>query len=354
MLTGSSARKLRRRGVNLLAGRALTRHLRWLEPLHQYLGNLVEVPVESYDREAVLGRRGGDPQVVRGYWRAPAPEVVVDHRVPVRGVLVHHDHRATWRCHRFVERLTYGLLRPLVDLALGRSERLAEIPMRDVRFLLLFVAGLACVALAAASLARGTRREPWSGRETALLAWWITAYVAWALLFYTYRYAALLEFTAPLVLFLLLRRLAPARHALTTVVAAALLILATTRSGSWGRRPWQTPWLRLTVPALGQQPDSLVLMVGQPSASVIPSFRPDARFVNVTGVARFGAPAKWNALVEQVVRDHRGPLLLLSNFEFSRADCEARAAALGLRTTPRCEPIRDGSLRFRLCELQRE
>ena len=179
------------------------------------------------------------------------------------------------------------------------------------------------------------------------------AYLAWALAFYTYRYAALLEFTAPLVLFVLLRRLVPARHELRAVAVAALLIVATTRVESWGRRAWQTPWLGLPVPALGLQPDSLILMVGQPSAFAIPSFRQDARFLHLTAVERFRAPERWNPLVEQAVRDHRGPILLLSNFEFSRAECEARADALGLVTTPRCEPIRNGSLRFRLCELKR-
>ena len=251
-------------------------------------------------------------------------------------------------------RLTYGLVRPAVDIALGRPGRLAEIAVRDVRFLLLLAAGLAGAAAWAVARARGTRGESWSGRETAVVAWWLTAYVVWALLFVTYRYAALLEFTAPLVLFLLLRRLAPARRSLTAVVAAAALILVTTRSGSWGRRPWQTPWLRLSVPALGQKPDSLILMVGQPSSFAIPSFRTDARFVHLTAVERFRAPAKWNPLVEEAVRGHRGPLLLLSNFEFSRAECESRAAALGLRTTPHCVPIQNGSLRFRLCELERE
>ena len=42
----------------------------------------------------------------------------------------------------FVERLGYGLVRPIVDMALGQPGRLAEIAMRDVRFLLLLVAGL--------------------------------------------------------------------------------------------------------------------------------------------------------------------------------------------------------------------
>jgi len=258
-----------------------------------------------------------------------------------------------FRDTRFMLQSPYDMVRPLVDSALGRSERLMEIGMRDVRFLLLLVAGLVCVLLWVAARLRRERREPFDTRERALVAWWITAYLAWALAFYTYRYAALLEFTAPLLLFVLLRRLSSTRHELRAVAVAALLIAATTRAESWGRRGWQTPWLGLPVPALGLQPDSLVLMVGQPSAFAIPSFRQDARFVHLTAVERFRAPARWNPLVTAAVRDHRGPILLLSNFEFSRAECEARAEALGLRTTPSCQPIRNGSLRFRLCELER-
>ena len=258
-----------------------------------------------------------------------------------------------FRDTRFMAHTAYDLVRPLVDSALGRTERLMEIGMRDVRFLLLLGAGLGCIVLWIMARVRHERPEPLEGRERALVAWWLTAYLAWALAFYTYRYAALLEFTAPLVLFVLLRRLVPARHELRAVAVAALLIVATTRVESWGRRAWQTPWLGLPVPALGLQPDSLILMVGQPSAFAIPSFRQDARFLHLTAVERFRAPERWNPLVEQAVRDHRGPILLLSNFEFSRAECEARADALGLVTTPRCEPIRNGSLRFRLCELKR-
>jgi hypothetical protein len=253
----------------------------------------------------------------------------------------------------FAERIHYGLVRPAIEIALGRPSRLAEIPLQDVRFLLVLAGGLACAAVLAVARARGVPREIWSDLEKAFLAWWLVSYLAWATFLVTYRYAAALEFTAPLVLLVLLRPLVPPRRLLVAFVAASLLILATSRADSWGRRPWQTPWLSLQVPALGQRADSLVLMVGQPSAFVIPSFPADARFVHLTGVERFRAPAKWGPIVEQAVRDHRGPLLLLSNFEYSRADCEARALALGLRVTPRCEPIRDGSLRFRLCELER-
>ena len=259
-----------------------------------------------------------------------------------------------FRDTRYLVHTPYDLVRPLVDTALGRSERLMEIGMRDVRFLLLLAAAVACGALwVAARTGIGRAAEPWGDRTRAFLAWWAASYLAWALAFYTYRYAALLEFTAPLLLFALLARLLPWRRALVAGAVAATLVVATTRVESWGRRAWTTPWLGLPVPALGLAPDSLVLMVGQPSAFAIPSFRADARFVHLTAVERFRAPARWDALVRDVVAGHRGPLLLLSNFEFSRAECEARAQALGLRHTGRCEPVRNGSLRFRLCELER-
>jgi hypothetical protein len=261
-----------------------------------------------------------------------------------------------FRDTRYMVHSAYDLVRPFVDTALGRSERLIEIGMRDVRYLLLLAAFLACAgAFLAARAGLRPAREPLAERARALLAFWAASYLAWALAFYTYRYAALLELTAPLLLFVLLSYLIPDRRALAAAATgAALLVVSTASVESWGRRPWQTPWLGLPVPALGLQPDSLFLMVGQPSAYAIPSFREDARFVHLTAVERFQAPAAWNPLVERTLRDHRGPLLLLSNFEFSRAECEARADALGLRHTARCEPVRNGALRFRLCELERK
>ncbi len=258
-----------------------------------------------------------------------------------------------FRDTRFAARSAYDLVRPFIDTALGRPERLMEIGMRDVRFLLLLAAGLGLVLLFVANRWRRQGSPALDGREKAFAAWWVTAYLAWALAFYTYRYAALLEFTAPLLLFVLLRRLVPARHALRAVAVAAVLIVASTRVESWGRRAWQTPWLGLPVPALGLRPDSLILMVGQPSGFAAPSFRPDARFVHLTAVERFAAPAGWTPLVVAAVRDPRGPFLPVPSSSCSSASRAARAAALGLVTTARCEPVRNGSLRFRLCELER-
>jgi hypothetical protein len=249
----------------------------------------------------------------------------------------------------------YDLVRPFIDTALGRPERFMEIGMRDLRFLLLLVTGLLVLAAWIRSrVLRGLVTTPRLTRSgAAFAAYWLVSFLLWALVFYTYRYAALLEFTAPLLLLLLLHGLLSTRRMLVAAAATALAIVATTRVESWGRRPWHTPWLELPVPPLGLQPDSLVLMVGQPSGFAVPSFREDARFVNLTAVDRFQAPEAWEPLVARAVATHRGPILLLSNFEFSRADCDRRAARLALRPTPLCEPIRNGALRFRLCELER-
>ena len=160
---------------------------------------------------------------------------------------------------------------------------------RDDRFLLL-AAGLACAIRWLLARSRRQSEPPLGGTEKALLAWWLSAYVAWAVMLYNYRYAAVLEFTAPLLLFVLVRRLVPARLEVWAVTAAAVLIVATAHVDSWGRRQWRTPWLSLAVPAFGARPDSPVLMVGQPSAFAIPSFREDARFVHLTASERFGAP----------------------------------------------------------------
>ena len=58
------------------------------------------------------------------------------------------------------ERFSYGLVRPVVDMALGRPGRLAEIAMRDVRFLLLLAAALGCAVVVGGSAC------PWRPRPS--------------------------------------------------------------------------------------------------------------------------------------------------------------------------------------------
>jgi hypothetical protein len=243
------------------------------------------------------------------------------------------------------------LLRPFVNTALGRPEHLQEVTLRDFRLTLLLLAALAWLFSWVWSLRRGSTMRALAGRERAFLVFWLVAYLLWAFAFPYYRYFALLEFTCPLALLVLGHRLLPARALAPTCAAVALALAVTTHAGSWGRRPWQHDWLAMPVPPLGLQRGALVMLVGQPIAYAIPSFRDDARFVHLTAVDRFGADAKWHERIRAAIDGHRGPLLLLSNFEFSRATVEARAAAFGLRVSGSCEPVRRPPLRLRLCPL---
>ncbi len=254
----------------------------------------------------------------------------------------------------YATRSVADLLRPVVDTALGRPEHLQEVALRDLRLALLLAAA---VAWALVALWRRVRRAPpavaLDPRERAFLVFWAASYLLWAVAFPYYRYLTLLEMTAPLALAALAGRLLPGRALVPALAVAALVLVPTTRAGSWGRRPWSDTWLTLPVPAMGLAPDSLVLLVGQPIAYAVPSFREDARFVHLTAVDRFGADARWRERVAAAVDGHRGPVLLLSNFEFTRAFAEERAAAYGFRVAGECAPVWRPPLRLRLCPLER-
>jgi hypothetical protein len=262
----------------------------------------------------------------------------------------------SFRDARFAARTAYDVVRPAVDVALGRPDRIQEVGLRDARFLLLLVASLLGLAFLALDRLRhgrgGPRWTPLQPGGRALVAFWLAAYLAWVALFYNYRYLALLEFTSPLLLFVLLQRLVPRRYVPQVLLAVALVLAVTTRSDSWGRGPWRDGWLAFAAPPMGARPDSLVLLVGQPISYAIPSFREDARFALVT-LEEFGAATRWKERIAQEVAAHRGPFLALSTLTRSRAEAEARAEEYGLRLTGRCELAGQRAPRLRLCELQR-
>lgn len=255
----------------------------------------------------------------------------------------------------YVTRSLGDLVRPGVDAALGRHERLQEIPLRDLRLLVLLAAGalgLAIAGLRALGRLRSVAAASPTAAGKAVLGYWCAGYLLWAVLFPYYRYLTLLEIAAPLALLALMTGLVPARRLVHAVALLALLLAVTTRAGSWGRRAWEKTWLEMDVPPLGLQRGSLVLLVGQPISFTVPSFREDATFVHLTAVDGFGADAKWRERITATVAAHAGPVLLFSNFQFPRATAEARARDLGFVPTL-CEPVRRGPLRFRLCEMER-
>ncbi len=71
-----------------------------------------------------------------------------------------------------------------------------------------------------------------------LVVGWLTAYVVWIRAFHYYRYFTAGELLAPVVVLALLAVLAPARFRLLWPLAAVTMLVSSA-TGSWGRMPWR-------------------------------------------------------------------------------------------------------------------
>ena len=89
-------------------------------------------------------------------------------------------------------------------MALGETGRLQEIPFRDARFLLVLVAAAGWLSLRWLG-----KRTPLPPGQRNLMGFVLMAYAAWLVVFRYYRYAATLEFLAPLALVILVQALLP-------------------------------------------------------------------------------------------------------------------------------------------------
>jgi hypothetical protein len=235
-------------------------------------------------------------------------------------------------------------LRPPVDAALGLHGRLQEVPFRDARLLLPFVALLPWLGAGLRRVRSGrSRGVPVGG----LLLFWLVTYATWLGAFHYYRYAAVLELLAPVVAFSLLREAWP-RRATAAAAGLALVLLLTTSVGQWGRRAWAGPWFSPRIPALAQQPHQVVFLRDVMLSFAIPFFPPDSRFV---GLATARGPATSQAIF-RVVREHKGPFLMLAG---PSSDDDGPVRAFGLRQAAPCARVRFGSVKgLRVCPLEPE
>ncbi len=232
-------------------------------------------------------------------------------------------------------------LSPPLDMALGLTERLQEIPFRDGRFLAVALAASAWVVL---RLSR--RRPPLPANGSLLLVYFAVGYATWAIAFYYYRYAAVLELLAPLVVVVLLQA-ASARLAPRLMLGATLLLLLSSSVGSWGRVPFGEQWFHVRLPALAYEPDSLVLVDSPLSSFLIPYFPQAARFAGLewTGSSRL------ESLLASRIAAHRGRLLwLVSRGQAAESTGPER---FGLVATDDCGLIRTGQGRWAVCRVTR-
>jgi hypothetical protein len=226
-------------------------------------------------------------------------------------------------------------------MALGETSGLQEIPFRDARFLLVLVAALGWLSL----LWLG-KRTPLPAGQRNLLAFFLMAYAAWMAVFYYYRYAATLEFLAPLVLVILVQALLP-RVGRPVLFAAGAYLLLFSSVGSWQRWSWSDRWWHVTLPAQAQEADSLVLLTSPLNSFLVPFFPEKTRFVGLEWVGS----ARFTDLVTATLGSHRGTLMVLASME-ERPTAES-LERYALTVTDDCGVIRTGLGKKVLCRVVR-
>ena len=240
------------------------------------------------------------------------------------------------------------LLQPAVDAALGHSERLQEVRLRDPRLLLVFLSLLAWLGSQLVG-ARAGRAPAGAGRS--VLLYWIGGYAAWVAVFHYYRYATTLELLAPTVALVALAEAWPRRIAIVAP-AVALAILLTTRVGFWYRTEWGPLWFNPRLPEIGRCAEQLILLPQPGTSFVAPFFPPDAAFVGLAYYHIYG-PALKEAVAARV-QAHEGPLRVLVASPNAREDAAEAVGSFELDVSGPCEWVRLGRRsRYRLCPLER-
>jgi hypothetical protein len=226
-------------------------------------------------------------------------------------------------------------------MALGETSRLQEIPFRDARFLFVLVAAFGWLCLRWLG-----KRTPLAPGQRHLLAFVLMAYLAWLAIFYYYRYAAVLEFLAPLVLVILVQALLPGVGRPLLFTAGAYLLLFSS-VGSWQRQDWSDRWWRITLPAQAYEKDSLVLLTSPLNSFLVPFFPEKTRFVGLEWVGS----SRFDDLVTATLGSHKGTLMVLASVdEHLTAESLKRYA---LTVTDDCGVIRTGTGKKLLCRVVR-
>lgn len=312
-------------GVGVLAGTAATGGFWLLEMWHRF-GN----PLFPYFN-----------QIFQSPWAAPAP----------------------YRDDRFIPRGPWQwLFFPFLFNA--NPMRVGEIWFRDLRFPLLYLLllGLLIKTLVIwkkPCLSDSEDRPDESNRYRGrfLLIFMAVAFITWMKMFAIYRYLVVLEFLAPLAIFMICSKLfsRPGRQKIAALATFAL-ILFTVMPGAWGRRPWADDYfgIKAVMPSIPRQ--SLVLTTGyDPMAYMIPYFPPEVRFLRIQGflTGPSDTPNDTDRLMQRIVAEHTGPLFILHrSYEARSATAALEAYGLTIKTgecrtmTPHVEPQQEHPFYF--------
>jgi len=217
-----------------------------------------------------------------------------------------------------------------------------------------------------------TRRYPPPGaRVTRLLvAFVVVGYVLWLGLFSILRYAVSLEVLSGLLLMMALQTLPASRQAdgiprrWPTRLMASLLVLLFVfgRYPGWGRGPYASMTFDVHPPMIER--NSLVLVIGQPAAYVIP-FLADAQTSQYVGLTWFNRQARGyrlDALVRERIAGHQGAIYALLRND-AGVDLDLLQQFLPGAQMSNCQPVqssleldrneKDESNGLRICQVKR-
>ena len=205
--------------------------------------------------------------------------------------------------HNALEALAW----PLVFMV--QTVRVSEIPLKLAVMPVLYLLALLFVVL---WLANKMRSRPataaLSPRARFLMVFGLVAYLLWMKLFGIYRYLVPLELLAPLMVWLLVERMAAPRHAARI---DGWLLAATTLAVfpfvSWGHADWASPNVSAQVPPLARPADTLVFTAhGNPPMGWLATFFPrDVRVIALAG--GFPESPAWLERIQSAIAGRPGP-----------------------------------------------
>lgn len=236
----------------------------------------------------------------------------------------------------------------------GSPRRVSELWFLDLRLPLAYVALLALPVWW--RRARAQSAQPRA--LVLLLTAFATGYLLWLPLFGYYRYLAVIEMLAPLLVTLAALAL-PRRSGLFLAVSLLIIVGLATRAPRWGRlSEYGEHYVDVVVPSVSLEQALVIFGDGHPLAFLAPSFPPSTRFVRLRGNL-LGPPLPvWalDRLVQERIRAHHGPLFLLVAAPIG-AELTDALAQQGLRLHGVCRPVRSNLFAdeppAQLCPLQR-
>jgi hypothetical protein len=240
-----------------------------------------------------------------------------------------------------------------------KSNLVGEVGFRDGRFAALYALAAACAVKYLLRRRSANTAGSFAMSPNERNAWWVVAtftlaaYLAWLASFGIFRYLVPLEMlTGPLIIGCALYLVPEGKARRPAIAILALLLIASTKHGNWGRLEYGERYFEAHVPALPRRA-LVILGPDQPLAHLVPFFPPDARFVSPSN--NFLQPGQSNLLarrISAIVADHRGSIFTLE----AQGGIEPGLRRFGLERDPAaCAEVRSNLQRdtIRLCPARR-